>query len=195
MRAFFAVNLPGEVRSRIAQVLATVRTSLDGEPIRWVDPAAIHLTLRFLGATTTNQADGVLQAANERARSWLPFDVELAGLGCFPDLRRPRVLWIGARDSGSLARIAADLEAIARRNGFAPEDRPFSPHLTVGRVKGRLTSAGESRLTSVIGESEARSFGTFRVESVDLMKSDLRPAGPIYTRLGAVLLGPGEAVR
>jgi len=179
----------------MAQVLATVRPPFGGEPIRWVDPAAIHLTLRFLGATTTVQADAILREANQRARSWLPFDVELTGLGCFPDLRRPRVVWIGAHDGGSLARIAADLEAIARRNGFAPEGRPFSSHLTVGRVKGRLTTAGESRLASLIGESERCSFGTFRVETVDLMRSDLRPAGPIYTRMAAVPLGPGGAAR
>lgn len=190
MRAFFAVDLTSGVRGRIARVLSSARALLADEPVRWVRLEILHLTLRFLGETAPVTLEQVRQAASESAASWRPFELEVKGLGCFPDPRRPRVIWVGANDaSGELQTIAEDLERIAREAGFAAEERPFSPHLTVGRIKDRLSSEGGRRLAEFLDRSASEILGIVPVQSIDLLKSDLKPPGPSYTRLARLALG------
>jgi 2'-5' RNA ligase len=190
VRAFFAVDLTSEVRGRIARVLSSARALLADEPVRWVRLEILHLTLRFLGETAPVTLEEIRRAASERAVSWRPFELEVKGLGCFPDLRRPRVIWVGANPvSGELQTIAQDLERIAREAGFAAEERPFSPHLTVGRIKDRLSAEGGRRLAEFLDRSASEPLGIVPVRSIDLLKSDLKPPGPIYTRLARLALG------
>ena len=161
-----------------------------GEPLRWVRPEALHLTLRFLGETTTARLDSIRQGAEASARTWASFDLRLACLGCFPDVRLPRIVWVNAFDErGSLPMIVRDLEQLARQSGFSPEERPFSPHLTIARVKGRLSPDGARRFASFIEDSSVLGFGSVSVESVDLMRSELKPAGPVYSLIAALALG------
>ncbi len=184
------MNLTRDVRQRIAQVETSAGPALVGEPVRWVRSETLHLTLRFLGETTSDKLDSIHQGAEASARSWAPFDLHLAGLGCFPDLRRPRIVWVGASDdSGSLEMIVRDLEQLARQAGFSPEQRPFSAHLTIARVKDRLSPDGARHLISYVEDSSTLDFGSVRVESVDLMKSDLTPAGPVYSLIAVLSLG------
>ncbi len=178
------------MREKIAQALRSAGAALAGEPIRWVRPDTIHLTLRFLGETTMARLDSIRQEAEASARSWAPFDLHLAGLGCFPDLRRPRIVWVAAGDeSGSLQAIVRDLEQLARRAGFPPEERAFSAHLTIGRVKDRLSPDGSRRFASYLEDSSGMEFGSVRVEAVDLMRSELKPTGPVYSLIAALALG------
>jgi 2'-5' RNA ligase len=174
------------VRARLAQAIASARSNFDGEPIRWVHAETLHLTLRFRGEAQPSTLEQLRRAAEERRAVWPAFSFEVRGLGCFPEARRPRVLWAGAVEpSGALGKIAADLEQLARAFGFPAEDRGFSAHLTIGRVKDRLSAEGLLRLSEWLQQSHSASFGTVPVESVELFKSDLKPSGPVYTRLGA----------
>ena len=169
--------------------MASAQSILTDEPIRWVRVEILHLTLRFLGEAAQATLDRVRQAADERARSWKTFDLQVGGLGCFPDSHRPRVIWAGAGDdSGTLAAIAADLEEIARHFGFPAEQRPFSAHLTIGRVKDRLSAEGSRRVAEVVLRSEGESYGTVPVRAIELLKSDLRPSGPVYARMAMLAL-------
>jgi 2'-5' RNA ligase len=178
------------MRERIAQVERSAGPALSGEPIHWTRPETIHLTLRFLGETTAARLDSVRQGAEARARSWASFDLHVAGLGCFPDIRRPRIIWVGASDeSGSLEAIVRDLEQLARAAGFSPEERAFSAHLTIGRVRERLSPDGARRFASYLGGSSMMDFGSIHVESVDLMRSELKPAGPVYSMIAELALG------
>ena len=178
------------MREGIAQIQRAASQTLAGEPISWVRPETIHLTLRFLGETSTARLDPLLRSAETSARSWEPFDLHMRGLGCFPDLRRPRIVWIGVSDgSGSLPSIAQELERIARMSGFAPEERPFSPHLTVARVKDRLSAEGAQRLGSFLRDSSEVDIASIRVETIDLMRSELKPSGPVYSLIAALDLG------
>jgi 2'-5' RNA ligase len=184
VRAFFAIDLTSEVRARLARAVSSAESLMAGEPVRWVRRETLHLTLRFLGETPQATLDRVQQAAEERSRSWPAFDLEVRGVGCFPDERRPRVIWAGANEpSGALQTVAEDLEQLARAFGYPAEERAFSAHLTVGRVRDRLSPAGLRRLTDWIQRSASESYGTFAVGSVELLKSDLRPGGPVYTRV------------
>jgi 2'-5' RNA ligase len=169
--------------------MAEARSLLADEPIRWVKVEILHLTLRFLGETAPATLDRVRLAAGERAAAWRTFDLEVQGLGCFPDSRRPRVIWAGAHDaSGALAVIAEELERIARQGGLPSEQRPFSAHLTIGRVKEPLSAEGGRRLAELIRQSASEPFGTVPVRAIELLKSDLRPTGPVYSRLATLAL-------
>lgn len=189
MRAFFAVNLTSEVRGRIGEVEESLRSTLREEPIGWVRPEILHLTLRFLGETAPDHLEAVRHAAENAARSWSSFRLVLRGLGCFPDERRPRVIWVGASDpTGALTRIASDLESIARSSGFQPETRRFQPHLTLGRVRDRLTPDGLRALAAALQAHGQSDFGVSSIDAVHLMRSQLRPSGPEYTPIAALTL-------
>ena len=167
--------------------MASAQAALAGEPIRWVRVEILHLTLRFLGESAPTALDQVQLAAVDRATSWRPFDLQLRGLGCFPDGQRPRIVWAGAfDDSGTLARLAEDLERIAREGGFPAEERRFSAHLTIGRVKDRISADGTRRLAELIQRSANESYGIVPVRSIELFQSDLRSTGPIYTRMATM---------
>jgi len=172
------------VRTRLAGAIASAQSELTGEPIRWVRLEIVHLTLRFLGGTAPATLERVRQAALERSPSWRRFDLRVGGLGCFPDSHRPRVIWAGAADdSGTLAGIAEDLERMAREFGFPAEQRSFSAHLTIGRVKGRLSAESGRRLAEVVQRSQGESYGSVPVGAIHLLTSELRPDGPVYARM------------
>jgi 2'-5' RNA ligase len=176
-----------EVRTRLARAIASAQSALADEPIRWVRLEILHLTLRFLGETAPATLERVRQAASERSPSWKRFELRVGGLGCFPDCHRPRVIWAGAADdSGTLVGIAEDLEHIAREFGFPAEQRPFAAHLTIGRVKDRLSADGGRRLAEVVLQSQGEAYGSVEVGAIELLGSDLRPGGPIYTRLATL---------
>jgi 2'-5' RNA ligase len=177
------------VRFRLGEAAAEAKVLLAGEPIRWVRTEILHLTLRFLGETAPDVLDRVRRGAEECGSAWRSFDLLVQGLGCFPDDRRPRVIWAGAADeSGSLAMISEDLERVARTAGFPPELRPFSAHLTLGRIKDRLSPEGGMRLADLVRRAGSEVYGTVPVRAVELLKSDLRPTGPVYTRLATIAL-------
>lgn len=183
------MGLSGEVRSRLGEAAAAAHELLAGEPIRWVRTDILHLTLRFLGETSPAALAQVRQGAEDCASAWRSFDLVVQGLGCFPDNHRPRVIWAGAaEESGALETISRDLERIARLAGFPPESRPFSAHLTLGRIKDRLSPEGGKRLANLVGRGKSTVYGTVPVRAVELLKSDLRPTGPVYTPLATIAL-------
>jgi len=189
IRAFFAVDLTDDVRARLARVIASGKSHLADDPIRWVRAETLHLTLRFLGETGPETIEAIRQDVQRGSMSWRSFDLEVRGLGCFPDPQRPRVIWAGsAEKSGAVATIAADLEQIARRQGLPAEDRRFSAHLTIGRVKDRLSPEGANRLSEFLGQSAGEAYGIVPVRSIELLRSDLKPSGPVYTRLAIFAL-------
>lgn len=185
------MNLPGDVTARIADRLQPLRAQLKGEPIRWVRPEILHLTLRFLGEISDDRLDSVATAAQTACGKWPAFRLDLGRPGCFPDFRRPRVLWISADDpTGTVERIASDLEQIARSAGFEPERRGFTPHLTVARLRDGLSPKGQAALASTLASEVDLHLGAASIDVVHLMRSTLRPTGPEYTPISAFPLGP-----
>jgi 2'-5' RNA ligase len=181
MRTFVAVEMPQSVREQFRDVEARLRQA--EAHVKWVEPHNIHLTLKFLGDVAEDQLPSVFQAVAEGAQGLAPLQVRLSRLGAFPNLRRPRVVWIGV-DQGKEALLQLQgrmEEAMARRN-FPREDRPFSPHLTIGRVKS------ERGLEDLIDIIRATPFETesFEIDELVAMESTLTPDGPIYTPLHKV---------
>ena len=189
MRLFVAVNLPAEERRRAWAAAAPLRSA--SLPVRWVSEEALHLTLRFLGEVAEEQSGPIAEAlaAAVRRGGARPFPLALGGVGAFPDVARPRVVWLGAERHPALELLANDVENALRAFAFEPELRPFNPHLTLGRVeRGARPAAFRdfARLAAAVGYE-----GVITVESVDLMHSTLGPSGASYRVLARAPLAAG----
>lgn len=179
MRSFIAIEIDENARRRLGAVRGA--GILEGGGVRWVRPESLHLTLKFLGEIAPSAVPLVTEAMEEASQDVGPFYLELKGLGFFPDARRPRVFWAGIRDrGGGMARLHARLEEALGRRGFPMDTRPFHPHLTLARIKGRL-----DRPPRMEGRGDDL-FGAQTVHEMVLFKSELRPQGPRYTSLSVV---------
>ncbi|MGC8958319.1 MAG: RNA 2',3'-cyclic phosphodiesterase [Chloroflexia bacterium] len=188
IRTFIAIELPEEVRRGLARVQGELKRS--HPPVRWVAPEKIHVTLKFLGEIPAEQVEIVCQVTDRVAASAAPFELEAAGAGVFPNRRRPRVVWVGVQgDLPALHALQTGLERELAQAGFPEEERPFSPHLTLGRVQDRASPAEARALGEAVVGLEVPSLGRWRVEQVVVMRSDLRPEGPLYTPLRVLRLG------
>jgi 2'-5' RNA ligase len=190
IRTFVAVELEAPLRQALAQVQAALRSRLEqsaGSDIRiqWVKPESIHQTLKFLGDIPEDRVPDVQAVLARVAGGHSRFTVDVEGLGVFPDTRAPRVLWVGlTAHVDALKRLAADIEVALDAIGFAPEAKPFNPHLTLARIKERSRDVGRA-LSDLAQDTK---LGTLTVTAVSLMKSDLQRSGSVYTRLCAVPL-------
>lgn len=190
LRAFIAIQLSDELKRHIGSIQDELRRSAKGGRIGWTRPDGIHLTLKFLGDIGESQIQplhGVLARAAAGAK---PFTLEAKGVGGFPTPRAPRVIWIGLHgDADSMAalnRLQGAIEEGAEALGFKKEGRPFTPHLTLARVRDRMDG-----LDRLLESNRDRAAGRFTAASVGLIKSELRPAGAIYTTLVEVPFGGG----
>ena len=180
-----AVELPAPVREAMGELVRDLaRCRAD---VRWVEEENFHLTLKFLGETPQPRLAAAAASLAEAGAGVSGFRLRAEGLRVFPDLRRARVLWVGvADDSGRLSPLVQRLEAAFARRGFAPERRPFRPHLTIGRVK-RPTAALD-RLASLLDTHADFDAGQTRVDEVVVFASQLRPSGPVYQPLARARL-------
>jgi len=179
LRIFLAVFPPPEAQVVAAARIARLRRSGDG--VSWVKEANLHYTVRFLGDLGEDGARRAAEAAVEAAFDHQVFEAELGSVGAFPRAGRARVLWLGlSRGAGALTALARSVEAALERRGFGRADRPFAPHLTVGRVRDReqdWTAALEQMNHAAAAAGEGASF---RVERVSVVHSRLSPQGSIY---------------
>ncbi len=182
IRSFIAISLPESVLRAIGKVQDTMGSS--GLDIRWVRKEGIHLTLKFLGDIDSSDVDKIRSALEQGVKGFAPFLLKGEGVGVFPNLRRPRVVWAGiSGDVQVLSALQGNLNAQLREVGFPKEKRRFKGHLTVGRVKGRLDSAKFRAALEEFGGFETESF---EVQSVVLFQSTLQPQGAIYTKLAEI---------
>ena len=184
-RSFIAVELPDHIRQAILNIQNRLKSNIKG--IKWVLPDKIHLTLRFLGDLDKSEIEAVKEAIDTAAGTGSPFLLSARGIGAFPGLTRPRIIWIGLGGGlVSLSELYLNLENQLEAAGVIREERKFKAHLTIGRVKGKVDTV---RLVESIKSFKDFEIGTFSVNQIILFKSDLKPAGPVYTQLhGALLL-------
>jgi len=188
IRSFLAIELPEPILRRIGEVQGGLRSS--HAEVRWTNPEKIHLTLKFFGNIKESRVDPIFESIRKPIWTTLPFSLKVRGVGAFPHLKNPRVIWMGLADGKEmLISLQKQIEDRLERIGFEPEDRPFQPHLTLGRMK---SSRGKEELVKRMEKYREEEFGVFQVERVVLFKSDLRPSGPIYTLLRALGLGGGS---
>jgi 2'-5' RNA ligase len=187
LRAFVAVETPKEVRTALAAVQSHLRQRR--VRARWVRPGGMHLTLKFLGDIAADQVPGVVDALQAAAGGHPAFCLTAAGIGVFPGLRRPRVIWAGfSEGTGPLAGLQLSVEERLAAMGFPPEDRPFRAHLTIGRCSGPVDAAV---MAAALNSFAGRCFGEFDAREIVLFQSDLAPDGPVYTALARAKLKEG----
>jgi len=183
-RAFIAIDLPESIKSFLSEAQEALK--LYGFRVKWVRPQNIHLTLKFLGDTATADTDKITEAMTLAAKNCPTVSLTAKGVGVFPNVRRPRVIWAGLNGQiETLANLHQTLDAHLADLGFARDTRAFKSHLTLGRVKGKIASDRMLAAIDKLKEFESESFETHQVI---LFKSELRPGGAVYTRVQAIAL-------
>ena len=186
MRTFIAIDIPDEARSALADLTSRLRQAgLSG--VRWARPEGIHLTLKFLGEIEPAAASPILEAVGRACEGVAPFRLALSDTGCFPNTANPRVIWVGVKGNlEPLAVLHARVdEEVQRTVGLARETRPFTPHLTLGRVHDGLTPAARREIGRIVEETSVFSEAAWRAAEVLLMRSTFGPSGAVYDRLGS----------
>jgi 2'-5' RNA ligase len=179
IRAFVAFKIPKDVLAYIRSIQAAL--SAGGIAMRWTSVGNVHLTLKFLGNIQRTDAEKVLEVMESAVRETPPIHLTAKGIGIFPGLRRPRVLWIGLKgDAAPLIDLQHRLDEGLAALGFAREPRPFKAHLTIGRARGPIDPG---RLVSLMETAGASESPQFRSDNLILFQSELFPSGPVYTEL------------
>ncbi len=186
MRTFIAIDLSEDIKGALARVQSHLIYS--GSDVKWVKPDNAHLTLKFLGEVGEDRIPEIGSVLDLVGKDTAPFKISLKGIGAFPEIDYPRVLWIGIDDGkDQLKALAEKIDAGLSNIGFAKESRPFVAHLTLGKVRSPKNKAVlKDKILSIPPQSticEAQS-----VSSIVLFKSTLAPAGSIYTRIKEPLL-------
>ncbi len=192
-RTFIAIELDRELRNNLGRLQDRLAGQMAPGSVRWVRPEGIHLTLKFLGDTKLDQVEEVKAALARAVTGVGPFAFTVTGLGCFPTARQPRVVWVGIQElTGILPRLRDAVEDHVAPLGFPTEKRPFSPHLTLGRVHRRACKSEVREIGQVVASSTIGIVGEMTVTSVLYIKSELKPGGAVYTTLSeAALPHPG----
>jgi len=191
VRSFIAIELPDELKEALTQMQAQLRL---GQPIsvKWVDPYSIHLTLKFLGNIAVGRISEITQAMEEAAQGMSPFHLEVKGLGVFPNLKRVQVAWVGlGGELDKVSQLQQRIESNLMPLGFTAESRAFTPHLTLARLRDRVLPDERERFGQLIANTRFEAIHTIRVDSINLMRSQLTREGAIYSQLSSVALKGG----
>ena len=187
-RLFVAIFPPARLVAGLQAAVAALGQGLPARAIRWTRPEQIHLTLHFLGAIAGARLPGIESALRAACAGHGRHKLRAAGLGCFPNRSRPRIIWAGlAGDLRPLEYLKKAIDADFLACGCVGEERPFQAHLTIGRVS-ELNASGRQQLVEALAGEQDRDFGEWEVERVDLMQSALSPQGAAYSVLQSILL-------
>jgi 2'-5' RNA ligase len=183
IRTFFAVDTPQHIKVKMTEVQMTLKDS-DAD-VKWESVEKFHITIKFLGDVFENVLTEMTKKLTDELGGNKPFTATYKGLGCFPNVKNPRVVWIGCENpDGELSKIKDRVEAVTVPYGYPSENRKFSPHITLGRVKSNRG------VKDMVDKLEGLEFITEPVncDEILVMKSDLRPTGSVYTVLNRIKL-------
>ncbi len=183
VRTFIAIELPASLQDIIQKETAGLRQGIPSMCVRWVPAHNVHLTLKFLGESSPENVETLKQILSQEAETQSPFEINFHELGAFPASNRPRIIWVGVHAPPALESLQRAIDAGVARLGYETEARPFSPHLTIGRVRQNLTAGDLQKIRNQLKEMKMRDLGSTLVESIQLFKSELQPAGSVYTKL------------
>lgn len=183
LRVFIAIELPQPLQAAIEKQIVRLRQTLGDEIVRWVPTQNMHLTLKFIGNIASSHLDFLKQLLTRTAESHPQFDLQIGGIGSFPNSKRPRILWAGIHTPADLASMQRNIEAGASRLGYEKEERPFSPHLTIARVRQNIEPADLQKIRYAVDGIQIGNIGSARIDSIHLYKSELQASGSIYTKL------------
>jgi len=180
IRAFLAVDPPQEVLNEVGRIQNSFKKTVRGD-IRWVRPEGIHLTLKFFGYVSETDIANISEVVKNNIVNVKPFMLNIRSVGVFPSINRARVLWLGIDgDIDVLIKLQKSIDTELQKYGFEMENRSFSPHLTIARIKEPKGLIG---LAKIMEKSEEYTAGSFSIGGLNLFKSTLTPKGAIYTKL------------
>ena len=188
VRSFIAIELPDELKRELSHLEAQLKSG--SQPgIKWVDPYSIHLTLKFLGNIAVDRIEEITKAMDEAAQGIPPFNLEVKNLGVFPNLKRVQVTWVGiSGEIDKLNQLQKQIESRLAHLGFAPESRPFTPHLTLARLRDQVSLNERQGFGQLIATTRFESACNIKVDTISLMRSQLTREGAIYSRISSVRL-------
>jgi 2'-5' RNA ligase len=194
IRAFIAVNLSPDVLDRIEQVASDLKKRMDTVPIRWVPADTIHLTLKFLGNVSTANLEILKDILGKVVATHHECDISVGGIGVYPKAHNPRVIWVGMKVPQELINLQHELEIETARLGYSREHRPFSPHLTFGRVSRNASADDVHVIAEILDNYKVGFLGATRLRTVYLFRSDLKPEGAEYTPIYSAALNEGDSI-
>jgi 2'-5' RNA ligase len=183
IRAFIAIDLPVEVHECLEQVSFYLKRKLEDIPVRWVAVPNIHLTLKFLGDVSLSNLEMLEKCLVSETANYRPMTISVGGIGAYPRIRRPRVIWVGVEAPAELNALQRAIDVGTSRVGYSRDKRPFSAHLTLGRVSRNATPRDVGKIGDVLSDYKVGFLGVARVREVHLFRSDLKPTGAVYTRM------------
>lgn len=182
IRCFIAIELPVEIKDELTRIIKILRENIP-EGIRWIPADNIHLTLKFLGDVKVDHIDLIKNAITKSVFSMLPFNISLTKVGAFPNITRPHVIWLGLDAPGDLVELVAKINSHTDEIGYPSETRPFSPHLTLGRISKMINSNQNQQIGAFLKNNELKISKTSILTNIILYRSELTPTGAIYSRL------------
>ena len=186
VRSFIAIELPDELRQELSRLEAQLKSATP-PGIKWVDPYGIHLTLKFLGDIAVDRIEEITGAIAQAAEGIPPFHLSVKDLGVFPNLRRPQVAWVGmSGETDKLSQLQKQIESRLARLGFSAESRPFTPHLTLARLRNQVSPQERQNFGQLIAGTSFEADSTIGVDTICLIKSQLTREGAVYSRINTV---------
>ncbi|MEW6214046.1 MAG: RNA 2',3'-cyclic phosphodiesterase [Nitrospirota bacterium] len=184
LRCFIAIEVPEPIKRDIGGLIEILKKyNVD---VKWVVYENLHLTLKFLGSTPEVLLPKIVKSLSNIVLSYEPFYIKICSIGVFPNRRYPKVIWVGVEDSEIVKRLQRDIEDSMTLLGYQREGKEFHPHLTLGRVRSQK---GMANLISELDNLKWKDFGGINVESIKLMKSELKPKGAVYSCLQEIPFG------
>lgn len=188
-RLFIALELPAPVITLLKSRQEWLKQHTPSHTVKWVHPNSIHLTLKFLGDVSIHKIDTLKEHLARAAHDQQAFTLATAACGCFPNAQRPRVVWVGLKgDLRALHKVRDAVETYITPLGFPTEDRPFRPHLTLGRVRQDARQQDVRRLGGIIADADFPDEAQWSPTQITLFRSELTPQGALYTALHHVTL-------
>ena len=183
IRTFIAVDLPPSVLDTLGQISDQLQEKMPDTPVRWVDNQKMHLTLKFLGDISTENISMVEKTLLSEGAKRSPMELGIGGIGAFPKMRHPRVIWIGVEAPTDLFDLRRGIEDGVARLGYNYDKYEFTPHLTLGRISRKASARDVRTVGNVLHDFQVGYIGAARIEAVHLYRSDLSPGGAKYTCL------------
>ena len=188
MRIFIAIEIPQNIRVKITEITDYLQSKTSPTAVKWVDSENLHLTIKFIGETVQEKIEEIAKVLNQSLLHQAPFSLEISGLGMYPNNTNPRVIWLGVTGGEPLIAMHNMLDQKLASLGIQREGRPFSPHLTIARLRRNTDAASSKTIGRTLSQFRVDSLGLFNIDRVQLFQSVLTPSGPIYTTLFSVPL-------
>ena len=183
IRSFIAVDLPDSLTEALGRASEQLQELLEGMPVRWVPVKNIHLTLKFLGDVSEKNIPMIRQIVQVEAASHEVFEISVGQFGVFPNISRPRVLWVGVEAPDELINLQRRIDMESARLGYAPDQREFNPHLTFGRISRNASPKQVRKVSDRLRAHKIGFLGAARIETLTLFRSDLGPGGAVYSKI------------